>query len=161
MRQGQGGAGTKLLECIDPNNNKWRVRWDMRPVDNSSDVSYTEEDFDHKPSDDEVRTLITEWYNMKTQEKILFGMVWREYPVWLSAENQMNFKAAYDLAVQTNGLTLPIRFKLGENDDGAIYYTFNDMEEFMDFYTSCVKFIMECINDGWNKKDGVNWALYS
>ncbi|MCM1079091.1 MAG: hypothetical protein NC344_05620 [Bacteroidales bacterium] len=161
MRQGQGSAGTKVLECIDPNNNKWRVRWNMKPIDGCRDVAYTEENFDHKPTEDEVRALITEWYNKQTEERILSGMVWNEISVWLSTENQMNFKAAYDLAVQTQGSTLPVKFKLGERDGTAIYYTFNTMAEFTDFYTSCVKFIMDCINTGWKEKDSVDWALYS
>lgn len=161
MRQGQGSAGTMLLECIDPNSNKWRVRWNMKPIEGSSDVAYTEEDFDHKPTEDEVRALITEWYNKQTEERILSGMVWNDIPVWLSTENQMNFKAAYDLAVQTQGSTLPIKFKLGERDGNAIYHTFTTMDEFTDFYTSCVNFIMQCIGDGWNEKDSVEFSAYT
>ena len=28
--------------------------------------------------------------------------------IWLSSENQFNYKVAYDLALQTNGANLPI-----------------------------------------------------
>ena len=37
-------------------------------------------------------------------------------PVWLSSENQFNYKAAYDLAVQTGGATLPVTFKFGTDE---------------------------------------------
>ena len=41
--------------------------------------------------------------NDERDEKIVSGFVWRDMQVWLSSENQFNYKAAYDLAVQTKG----------------------------------------------------------
>ena len=56
--------------------------------------------------------------NARTDEKIISGLVWTTrpggaIPVWLSTENQFNFKSAYDLAVQK---VLPVTFKMGERD---------------------------------------------
>ena len=69
-----------------------------------------EEEFGHKPTDEEIRTLVMSWYNSQTDAAILSGFAYNGAPVWLSTENQYNYKAAYDLAVQTGGETLPVTF---------------------------------------------------
>lgn len=110
--------------------------------------------YDHEPSETELRKDISELVNSIVDENILNGMRWKGQSVYLSTENQMNFKAAYDLAVQSQGEILPIRFKLGEDTDGeAIYHTFEAMDDFTDFYTSCVMYVQKCINEGWEEKD--------
>lgn len=159
MRQGQGSAGTMLLECIDPNNNKWRVRWNVKPIEGSNDVVYTEEDFDHKPTLDEVKELITAQINADIDNKILTGFVWNDMPVWLSSENQFNYKAAYDLAAQTGGATLPVRFKFGIGDVPT-YHTFNDLAELTDFYTKALAYVNTTLNNGWEAKDNIDWSKY-
>ena len=50
-----------------------------------------------------VYEKVYDWYNKQTDEKILSGFVWKGMKVWLSAENQFNYKAAFDLAMQTAG----------------------------------------------------------
>lgn len=52
---------------------------------------------------EEIKEAILADINTQTDEKILTGFVWNDKPVWLSSENQFNFKAAYDLAIQTQG----------------------------------------------------------
>jgi hypothetical protein len=79
--------------------------------------------------------------------------------VWLSSENQFNYKAAYDLAIQTNGANLPIKFKFGSTED-PIYYTFESIGDLQDFYISAMNFINTTLNEGWNKKDSINWEDY-
>lgn len=91
----------------------------------------------------------------ETDEKILTGHVWNDTPIWLSSENQFNYKAAYDIAYQTNGANLPITFKLGEKDGESIFYTFESIEELQGFYISCVNHINACLNEGWTKKSSL------
>ena len=79
--------------------------------------------------------------------------------VWLSLENQFNYKAAYDLAVQTEGKNLPVVFKFG-SIDSPTYYKFDTLEELTDFYTKAMKFINEQLTIGWTKKDSINWDDY-
>lgn len=112
-----------------------------------------------------MRKLVADWYDPETDAKILNGMVWtslsgEEIPVWLSKENQFNFKSAYDLAVQKNGATLPVTFKMGERNGVPVYHTFETMEEADDFYTKALAFINQTLVDGWQKKDGFDWSLY-
>lgn len=109
---------------------------------------------------EQVKKAVVSDVNAETDEKILTGFVWQEKPVWLSSENQFNFKAAYDLAVQTKGKSLPVKFKLGERDGEPVYHTFDDMGEFTDFYTSALAFINQCLNEGWELKDSIDWSVY-
>ena len=110
---------------------------------------------------EEIKEAILGDINAQTDEKILTGFVWNDKPVWLSSENQFNFKAAYDLAVQTVGNSLPVKFKLGELEDKTpVYHTFEIMSEFTDFYTKTIAHINQCLNDGWKRKDSIDWSQY-
>lgn len=114
---------------------------------------------------DIVKNLIISDINARTDEKILNGFVWNDISVWLSSENQFNFKAAYDLAVQSGGATLPITFKMGEvsDEEGKItpvYYTFEDMATFTDFFGKSVAYINQCLNEGWAEKDNMDFTPY-
>lgn len=110
---------------------------------------------------DEVKKAIISDINSQTDENILSGFVWNGKKVWLSQENQFNFKAAYDLAVQTNGMSLPVKFKLGETEEGEpVYHTFEKLDDITDFYISAINYINQCLNEGWEMKDGIEWSEY-
>jgi len=114
----------------------------------------------------DVKTAIIADINKRTDEKIISGFVWTPeggdpIPVWLSTENQFNFKSAYDLAVQKNGATLPVTFKMGEDAEGVpVYHTFETMEDADDFYIKAVAFINQTLAAGWDEKDGMDWTPY-
>ena len=114
-----------------------------------------------------VKDAIIDDINARTDEKIISGFVWSPQaggdaiPVWLSTENQFNFKSAYDLAVQKQGATLPVTFKMGEHADGTpVYHTFETMEDADDFYLQAVGYINQCLEAGWTEKDSIDWAPY-
>jgi hypothetical protein len=113
----------------------------------------------YKPTLENIKKIILDWYNKDIDKKIMSGFVWKDMQVWLSSENQFNYKAAYDLAVQTNGANLPIKFKFGSTED-PIYYTFESIGDLQDFYISAINFINTTLNEGWNKKDSINWEDY-
>lgn len=116
--------------------------------------------FDHRPTASEVLKVITDHVNSLTDQKILTGYRWQGKNVYLSSENQFNFKAAYDVAVQTEGVQLPIKFKLGEDAEGLpMYHTFNSMNAFTDFYTGAISFIQQTLAAGWEEKDAArDWV---
>lgn len=117
--------------------------------------------FDHLPTSDEIREVIISLINEETNNKILSGFSWNGKPVWLSSENQMNFKASYDIAVKTGGENLPIKFKLGEDKTGEpIYHTFTKEEPFTDFITKAFAFINSTLNEGWKEKDSVDFSKF-
>lgn len=158
MKRAQGSAEVKLLECVNPVKNKWRVRWDVQERDDGS-VDYMEAELTHKPTDEEITSLVRTWYNEQTDVAILSGFSYENAPVWLSQENQYNYKAAYDLAVQTDGKTLPVTFKFG-TDDEPVYRTFDTLDDLADFYTKAVKYIQNVLTDGWRKKDAIDLGKY-
>ena len=84
-------------------------------ADDCEEITATQA-FDHKPVKEELTKLITDEINARTNRKIIEGLTWNGIPVWLSTENQLNFKSAYDMAVQAAGASLPVEFKLGEQD---------------------------------------------
>lgn len=115
--------------------------------------------FDHIPTLSEIKNVIINYYNEKINEEILCGFKWRGMKVWLSSENQFNYKVAYDLAIQTNGLTLPMIFKFGDNEN-VIYYEFKNIEDLKDFFISTTNYIQNTLKKGWEKKDNINWDIY-
>ena len=153
-----GAQGVKLLECTNPVKDKWRVRWDVHDKEDGS-ADYMEAEFKGKPTEDTIRNMVADWYNEQTNETILSGFSWNGMSVWLSTENQFNYKAAYDLAVQSDGKTLPVTFKFG-TDDVPCYHTFTDIDELADFYTKAMQHIQNTLADGWKSKDNFNLELY-
>lgn len=107
-----------------------------------------------------IKRFILDWYNTQIDNKILKGFVWNNAKIWLSTENQFNYKAAYDLAIQTNGANLPIMFKFGTTEN-PIYHTFTTLEELTDFYLQAMNYINSQLNEGWAKKDAIDWSVYS
>ncbi len=121
--------------------------------------TWSEHVFNKRPSFSQIKDFIISEINKRTDELILSGFTWKDKQVWLSSENQFNYKAAYDLAVQTNGANLPQVFKFGTTDNPE-YYKFETVEELSDFYTKASTYINQCLAVGWAKKDSIDWSLY-
>lgn len=154
MQRTEGTAGVKLIECVSPARNKWRVRWDVQEYKDGS-ADYMEAEFDHKPTDEEIKAAVIGWYNQQTDQTILSGFEYEGAPVWLSSENQFNYKSDYDLAVQTNGENLPVKFKFG-TDENPVYRVFETVADLKDFYMKFKRHIQDTLEAGWQKKDAFN-----
>ena len=157
MKRVEGCADVKLMECVSPAKDKWRIRWDIQPQSDGS-ANYMEAEFCHKPSEEEIKQTIVGWFNSEVDATILSGFEWNGMKVWLSSENQFNYKAAYDLAVQTAGQTLPVTFKFGNEE--PCYYTFDTVEVLTDFYTKAMLHIQHTLSDSWKKKDAFDIEQY-
>ena len=108
-----------------------------------------------------VKETVIKDIDAKTDAKILNGYPFTpdgaEDPiiVWLSKENQTNFSEAHRLQI------VPIKFKLNETEDKQpIYHTFETFDELDRFYKGGVKYINQCINEGWTRKDAIDWDVY-
>lgn len=157
-----GSEGMQFIECINSRYNKYRVRWDVKPSSdegNPQGVTFLETEFTHKPTMSEIKDTILSWINSKTNERILSGFYWKDMLIWLSTENQLNYKVAYDLATQTEGVNLPVTFKFG-NTENPVYYTFTSMDELTDFYVKATIHINEQLSIGWKEKDAIDWSEY-
>ena len=115
--------------------------------------------YKYKPEVDELKDEIFELVNEEVDKTILSGYEYDGKMVWLSTENQFNYKAAYDLAVQTGGASLPVTLKLGTLEEPE-YVTFEDIETFSAFYIGAIKFIQKVLEEGWNEKDKVDWTKF-
>ena len=145
--------GTRTIVCYDfeaveNNNATWReIYFPKKQV--------------AKPTLQQVKDAIIADIDKQTDEKILNGYQFTpegaEDPitVWLSKENQTNFSEAHRLQI------VPIKFKLNETaDKQPIYHEFTTFEELDAFYKGGVQYINQCLNEGWARKDGIDWAPY-
>ena len=114
-----------------------------------------------RPSFEAAKKAILADIDKHTDEKILNGYPFTpdgaEEPiiVWLSKESQTNFSEAHRLQI------VPVKFKLNETaDKQPIYHTFETFEELDRFYKGGVQYINQCLNEGWQEKDSIDWAPY-
>lgn len=147
---------------------RWKVHFGIAPFfvgnENGEQIQtdlyvWYETIFVNKPSFYSLKKFILDTINKDVDEKIISGFIWRDMPIWLSQENQFNYKAAFDLAIQTGGQNLPVTFKFGTTEEPQ-YHKFENIEELMDFYTSAMKYIDTTLNEGWVKKDSIDWSVY-
>ena len=147
---------------------RWKIHFGFEPyyeVDEEGNKSetqlgtWTEALVPFKPSLEQLKKLILDAINKEVDEKILSGFVWKDMPVWLSTENQFNYKAAYDLAVMSSGQSLPVMFKFGTTEN-PVYYHFSTLEDISDFYVSAMTYINTTLAEGWQKKDAIDWSVY-
>ena len=144
-------------------NNLYLICWGVQNKYTNKELvttaTWMEEMVRFKPSLEYIKNLILTWYNQQIDKKILSGFKWNDMPVWLSHENQFNYKAAYDLAVQTGGANLPVTFKFGTTYE-PVYHTFTTLEELNGFYLSAMKYINDTLAEGWKEKDAIDWSEY-
>ncbi|MFR9651402.1 MAG: hypothetical protein SNG35_05205 [Rikenellaceae bacterium] len=157
MKRVDGNPDVSLVECTNLIKGLWRIRWDIQTIDDST--TYMEQQLEHKPTAEEVKGIVLSYYNEQIDDSILSGMVYEDAQVWLSSANQFNYKAAYDLAVQSNGQSLPVTFKFG-TDDEPKYREFTTIDELRDFYYKSVSYIQKTLQEGWDKKDSFDISLY-
>jgi len=158
MRKIHGGGDLPLIECVDVRRGTWAVRCDKQD-DGENGYSYAEVFVSHKPSLSEIKEIVIGYYNEQIDRRIVEGFSWNGKSVWLSTENQFNYKAAADLAVQTGGQTLPVTFKFGSGET-ADYYEFTTVDELMDFYAHAMAYVSRVLAEGWQEKDGIDWSAY-
>lgn len=145
-----------LLEVYNAVKGQWRLRWRGLPQG-----EWVECITDCKPTLGCIKRYILEWHNQQINKEILSGHRWRGMLVWLSAENQQNYKASFDLAMQFGGQggTLPLVYKFGEELE-PVYHQFNDLEELKEFYLSTVVYVKDVLANGWERKDDIDWTPY-
>jgi len=153
-----GSPDAPRLECTNPKRQLWRIRWDYQ-TDNDGQCSYMEHQFTHKPTLQEVTDIIYQWVNETVDARILSGFEWEGATVWLSIENQFNYKSSFDLAVQTQGGSLPVTFKFGTIQQ-PVYRSFFSIEDLSAFYMQMTSYIHEQISWGWGKKDMLDLSPY-
>ena len=119
----------------------------------------------------EIKDAIIKDINDRVDENILCGYPWtvlhgddagKAVKVWLSKENQSNFKAKYDLHYQKpEALSFPLPYKISEDDDqNGIFEEFATFEELEQFYLGGIGYIEQCYQAGWAEKKAFDWTPY-
>jgi len=184
MTRHSGAIGIPVAECIDSRFGIWRVRTDIQPVKDEESgqqtgVSFIEIEFPYKPTMKEVKEFVIGVIDKTTDAKILEGYEWtilhgdeekpdgerrigETWKVWLSRENQDNFKEAHRLACLDPTKVIPVKFKINETDDKeAVYETFDTFDELNQFYLGAFAYIKQtCLDTGWSEKDSLDWTPY-
>ena len=159
----------KYKQLEKENDDVYLIRWDYeddKVVDPETGAesesplgTWTYERLYYTPSIDAIQNMILSYMNNQIDNEILNNFVWNDHHVWLSTENQFNYKTAYDLAIQTNGASLPVTFKFGTSSNPT-YHKFETVEDITDFYTKASTYINQVLAVGWAKKDNINWDDY-
>ena len=115
----------------------------------------------------DVKAAVENDINAKTTETIIAGFPYTvkhgaqqgiNVNVWLSKENQSDFHAMHQNA---DGLSFPVRYKVGELADGTpVYEEFSDAAEMHAICSALTNHILACQQEGWSRKDAIDWAPY-
>ena len=152
------------IEVFNKIKGSYIVRYDYNYIESTEENpqgqwTYEESIFDNKPTFEDLKEMITSYYNKKCDQEIIQGFYFEEYEVWLTTENQFNYKVAWDLAFQTNGANLPSTFKFGTNEK-PIYRVFETVSDLQDFYVKSITYIENVLKKYWLIKDGIEWDKY-
>lgn len=147
-------GATERCDCLmQIGRNKWELIYGYG-TDGVSGWTWRER-FTHKPTADEIKNIIINQINKRVDEDILNGFKWNGITVYLSTENQLNFKVVYDMA-ERSAETLPVKFKLGEDENGVPqYYEFTTIEDLRDFYNQAISHVNKTLTGGWAEKDNI------
>lgn len=108
---------------------------------------------------EDIKQMILSFYNNICQKEILTEFLYKKNQVWLSQENQFNYKAALDLAVQTGGENLPVTFKFG-TDEEPVFQEFTSIPELQDFVSGMLRHINMTLKKYWDLKQEIDWSKY-
>lgn len=156
-----GNENTLIKECFNPIQQTFAVRFDKQK-ENDTVYSYQQILYPYKPSFEAIKEAILGYFNGLCDTQIYSGYTYNGYTVWLSQENQMNYKTNYDLALQTSiagGEFEVIKIKIGDNLE-SIYHTFESFKEYQDFVIGYINHIKISLDKFWTIKDSIEWDDY-
>lgn len=138
--------------------NRWHLFYGFGK-DDDNEMGYNwRTTFDHQPTIDEVKSVITAQISSNAQKAIIEGYKWNDTAVWLSDENQRNYTLAYNLANDGNLEKLPT-VKLG-SDEEPVLYNFKDKKELTAFVQGMQQHIQTCLESAWQEKEQIDWSIF-
>jgi hypothetical protein len=150
--------GGKRLVCSNPSTGEYIIIWDVKEI-GENEYSFMKENFKSKPSLIDIKKVIIDYYNAECDKEILSGLQFENNLVWLTSENQFNYKASWDFALNKDGINLPVVFKLG-TDDEPVYRSFNTIEDLDTFMITVMNHIQTTLQKYWTIKDNIDWTKY-
>ena len=150
-----------LIECIDKIHEIYRVRWNFKKIpDTTSSYSFYEEDFDHEPTEEEIKNVILKYHNNNIANTIINDFYWNNTKFYLTLENQNYYKFLYDM-LQDNPSRISDVLIKGEINSTDTYVIFNSVDEYKNFYFSMIDHIQNSLKAGWQIKNNLSWSEYS
>lgn len=173
------GKKEDYVEMTRSNDGLYKIEWDYRPIrvtiyesedSDSSEIietiddtfaSWEQEVFTRKPDISEIKEIILSYYDDKTNKKIVNDFKWigRNGEVVnpkLTLDNQSIFKNIFD----SNGSRFPFIVEYDGGESEPSYYEFTEVDEFLNFYSSCLNHIDTCNQEGQIEKESIDWSLY-
>lgn len=152
---------TQLFECFNKINNTFIVRFDETKIE--SGYKYQQFLIVGSEAIESIKPTINNYYNELCSNEILQGFKLNSDIVWLSPENQMNYKIFYDFALSNHQNKLefkPIKIKVGEETESK-YHVFDSFDEFQKFVFDYTEHIQNTISKYWTIKDSIDWNKYT
>lgn len=131
------------------------VAFDIKEVEDG--YEYLTYIFNSIPSVEDIKDLFISYYNTQCDLEIASGFIYDGNIVWLTLENQLNYKIALDLASQENFKT--VKFKIGTLEE-PVYVTFESYEELNNFVKDIHTYISQTLQKYWEIKDNLDWSKY-
>lgn len=139
-----------------------RNRWDLFygfGKDEDNEMGYNwRTSFDHHPTIDEVKDIISTQISENAQKRIVEGYMWNGLQVWLSSENQENYTLAYNMAKNGDLKDMPT-VKLG-TDDEPVLHTFKDTAELISFVKGMQQHIQDILIAYWKERNEIDWSIF-
>lgn len=142
------------IECVNPRRDRWAVRWNHR-YDEERGWLAVEMIADGRPTIDEIREAITEYYDTQTQSRIVNTFFWKGRKVRLTDTAQRNFLFAVYSLDRTGEIDRAPFIGLLEADTDAAA-----ADELGDMVAAMWTHIKECRAAGIEAKNAVDYSAY-
>ena len=139
-------------------NDKYIICWGL--THHGKDIySWNYASLTYKPSIDKIKDIINSYYNELTKTNIENNFKWNGMNIFLSIENQIDYKLLFDTTVLLNGKNLPedVKFKIGKNN---FYYTFEDIDDMKDLIVAMNNHIRKYLKEGYKLKESIDYEDY-
>lgn len=112
-----------------------------------------------KPTIETVSDDVLNELNSECEKEIRECFKYNEFSVWLSLENQQNYKMLYDYFAK-NSAKLPLKVKLYDENGIGEYEEFASFADYEVFYFSTIEHINQTLSKYWQIKDSIDWSVY-
>lgn len=119
------------------------------------------ETFDHRPSLDEIKSVINAQISSDADERKRSGFVWKGLPVRYDEEAERNITGLSVKIPRLGTAMFPLTLKLGDCPDGSpAFHKFADAEEFESFTDALLAFAQDCYAKSWQEKSEIDWTKF-
>lgn len=136
MKRVQGTEGVSLFECINADQNKWNVRWDVQNNPETEEgkaagINYMEETFLFKPDLSDVQSVISIWCG---SEEVMARFVLDGKVIEMNEQALLFLRTQAEQAADGETISLVTSEGVVEVAPKEAIYIINDMTRFLSAY---------------------------